>query len=170
MFHRRFFPAMDTDSCRQLYTTYIRPHLEYACQVWDPHQIKNISALESVQKFALRACSKQWDAPYELLLLDSNLPSLADRRKYLKLCTMYKLIHGLTDFPKSPISFKANPHGLSHINSYTLEGFRARTNCFASSFFPSTCTLWNSLTPDLLVSPYVSFKRLIQPTCTFTSI
>ena len=23
--------------CRVLQTTFIRPHLEYACQVWDPH-------------------------------------------------------------------------------------------------------------------------------------
>ena len=37
MFHRRFFSTMDADRCRQLYITYIRPHLEYACQVWDPH-------------------------------------------------------------------------------------------------------------------------------------
>ena len=37
MFHCRFFSSMDSESCRLLYKSYIRPHLEYACQVWDPH-------------------------------------------------------------------------------------------------------------------------------------
>ena len=32
-------------------------HLEYASQVWDPHLIKDIHALESLQKFALRVCN-----------------------------------------------------------------------------------------------------------------
>ena len=47
-----------------IYIAYIRPHFEYECQVWDPHLIKEIHALESV-KFALRACFKQWAAPYQ---------------------------------------------------------------------------------------------------------
>ena len=53
------------------YVAYIRPQLMYACQVWDPNPIKDIRALESVQKFAaLRAYTKQWlplSNPVELL-------------------------------------------------------------------------------------------------------
>ena len=52
----------DTSTLKQLYVSNIRPHLEYACQVWDPYQQKGIDLLESVQKFALHICSKQWDA------------------------------------------------------------------------------------------------------------
>ena len=99
MFHRRFFSIMDANTNKQLYVTYIRPHLEYACQVWDPHLRKDIDALESVQKFALRACTKQWAAPYQALLTSSNLPELVARRCQMKLCTMHKLIHGHADFP-----------------------------------------------------------------------
>ncbi len=54
MFYRRFYSVMDTETSKQLYTTYIRPHLEYACPVWDPHLKKDIDKLESVQKFALK--------------------------------------------------------------------------------------------------------------------
>ena len=39
--------------CILLYKAFIRPNLEYACQVWDPHLKKDIAALESVQKFKL---------------------------------------------------------------------------------------------------------------------
>ena len=49
------------------------------CQIWDPYLIKDIHAVESVQKFALRACSKQWAALYQSLLSSFNLPELAAR-------------------------------------------------------------------------------------------
>ena len=42
MFHRKFFSAMDVDSCRRLYKAYIRPHLEYE---------KDINALERSRMF-----------------------------------------------------------------------------------------------------------------------
>ena len=42
----------------KLYKALIRPLLEYAGVVWDPYLVKDIVAVENVQKFALRACSK----------------------------------------------------------------------------------------------------------------
>ena len=33
MFHRRFFSIMDANINKHLYIAYIRPHLEYVCQV-----------------------------------------------------------------------------------------------------------------------------------------
>lgn len=162
MFHRRFFSIMDVSTNQQLYVSYIRPHLEYACQVWDPHMKKDIEALEAVQKFALRACTKLWDTPYQTLLSSTNLPDLAARRRQMKLCTLYKLIHGHADFPNLPVTFRENYHELRNSNTYSVAGFRARTNGFAHSFFPLTTTLWNNLTPDVVVLPYPSFKRLIS--------
>ena len=37
----------------------------------------------------------------------------------MKLCTMYKIVHGLTDFHNPPISYRSNPHCLRHLNTYT---------------------------------------------------
>ena len=34
-----------------LYTSLVKPHLEYACPVWSPHLAKDINALEKVQGF-----------------------------------------------------------------------------------------------------------------------
>ena len=35
-----------------LYVTQVRPYLEYAIPIWDPHLSKDIEAIESVQRFA----------------------------------------------------------------------------------------------------------------------
>ena len=37
----------------RLYKAFIRPHLEYAPQVWDSYLVKDIENLEKCQKFAL---------------------------------------------------------------------------------------------------------------------
>ena len=60
--------------------------IEYAAPVWDPSTVQDIQHLESVQKFALRVSSKQWDLGYSELLDTCNLPTLENRRLYMKLC------------------------------------------------------------------------------------
>ena len=88
--YRRFYLNADTNSLLQLYLSMVRLLLEYACQVWHPHLTKDIKKLESVQKLALRLCSKQ---DYDTLLSICNLPTLTTRRKFSCLCTMYKIIN-----------------------------------------------------------------------------
>ena len=48
LLYRRFYNFSNTDTLVQLYTSLVRPHLEYACPVWVPHLTKDIQALESV--------------------------------------------------------------------------------------------------------------------------
>jgi len=38
----------------------IRPHLEYASPVWNPHMHKDIKLLENVEKFAIQMITKRW--------------------------------------------------------------------------------------------------------------
>ena len=43
------------------YKSLIRPHLEYACQVWSPYTSKNINLLESVQRRTSRWICSKWN-------------------------------------------------------------------------------------------------------------
>ena len=57
---RQFYKHGSTDTIRKLYLTIVRPHLEYACEIWDPYLAKDCQMIESVQKFASMVCLKQW--------------------------------------------------------------------------------------------------------------
>ena len=93
--YRKFYSSTNTSTLLQLYLAYIRPHLEYAAPVWDPHQQGLINSLERVQKFALKVCTRNWSSDYESLLQLCNLPTLASRRHYLKLCLLHQVVNTL---------------------------------------------------------------------------
>ena len=62
---RRTFVYLDSPMFKSLYTALVRPHLEYANQVWCPHLIKDIEAVENVQRRATKQLSELKDLPYE---------------------------------------------------------------------------------------------------------
>ena len=75
LLYRQFYKNCDPTTLLSLYVCLIRPHLEYASQVWNPHLLKDINKIENVQKFALRLCVKQWSQDYESLLSICDLPT-----------------------------------------------------------------------------------------------
>ena len=105
LLYRRYYTStLIAEPCMcQLYLSLVRPHLDYATQVWDPHLQQDINSLECVQKFALRLCSKQWDTGYHELLNMFSLPSLENRHLHLKLCHLFKIVCGLCYFPPKAI-------------------------------------------------------------------
>ena len=136
---------MKSTKVQNLYSTLVRPHLEYACEVWSPHLKKDIKKVEQVQKFGLRMCTKRWNADYLELLSLFNIPSLRDRRLYLSLCTMYKIINELVDFPINVFIPKPPTHlRSSGLTSLFVQPF-ARTNSLKYSYVPLTCLVWNTL-------------------------
>ena len=47
----------DNATIKQLYIALVRPHMEYACVVWDPYTQKSVKAPEHVQAFACKMMS-----------------------------------------------------------------------------------------------------------------
>ena len=94
--YRQFYKNADAKTLLQLYKTFIRPHLEYCCIVWDPHLAKDAEALENVQRFGQQICLKKWDLDQEQLLQASKLVSLSDRRTHAKLSHLYKIMNELS--------------------------------------------------------------------------
>ena len=162
LIYRQFQGSTDMATLFTLYVTLVRPHLEYACSVWCPHLQRDIKKIEQVQKFGLRMCTRRWNADYNELLLLFNIPSLHDRRCYLSLCTMYKIIYENVEFP--PNFFTPKPP--SHLRSSTsallfIQPF-AKTNFRKYSFLPHISSIWNNLPTHVTkAQSLMAFKMLL---------
>ena len=155
LLYRKFYGYADTTTVLTLYLTLVRPHLEYACQVWNPHTKRNKDLLENVQKFALRMSYSQWNSGYADLLLSSGIPTLYERRLYLSLCLMYKITYSLVHFPPN-IFIQRQPgdlclRSLNSSDTHYVQPF-ARTTAFLNSYVPSTIHLWNQLPAEVINS------------------
>ena len=149
MLYRRFYGHVGPDVFLLLYLTYVRPHLEYAAVVWDPHQQGLITALENVQKFALRACTRNWKSDYNTLLERCKVPTLAQRRQFMKLCFMYQVVNQLLVFPPEFIERRTLSRSLRNSSVFNLQRPICHTSAHQFSFLPHTVTLWNNLPSEV---------------------
>ena len=135
MLYRRFYGHVSPDTFLLLYLTHVRPHLEYAAVVWDPHQQGLMTTLENVQKFALRACTRDWKAGYDALLERCKIPTLAQRRQFMKLCYMYQVVNQHVVFPSELIERRMLSRNLRNSSSLDLQRPACRTIVLTSSHF-----------------------------------
>ena len=144
---KRSIRTNNRDVFSQLYKSLVRPILEYAAPVWSPYLIKDIVALEKVQRRALRLAlrQKRGEMSYEQRCRLLKWQTLEKRREFLSLVQCYKIVFGIDhlsfpdffEFAKSPRK-RAN-HG------YKLYLRRAVCNCYKYSFFIRIVSKWNDL-------------------------
>ena len=111
-----------------LYLSFVRPIVDYAALVWDPHYACHIQALEKVQRFALRMSAKLWDHDY----LFFGLPTLESRRKILKLCYLAGTLKGAIHCTHPPLQIREMDSRLRSYSTSTLvlPFARTRSNTF----------------------------------------
>lgn len=147
------------------YSTLVRPHLEYASTVWDPHTKKNITEIESVQRRAARFVNNCYDRHSSVTDLVKQLgwDTLEVRRKANRLTTFYKSVHGkialpLPDGLLKPTRITRNKHSKSYLEMPT------GPNYFTESFYPRTVRDWNALPEEVVqaVSAEAFKKRVLD--------
>ena len=126
LLHRNFYQFSNPSTLLKLYKSLIRPHMEYARMVWDPHLAKDIK-LKDVKKFALRVCSKSWNSNYESLLNYCHVPALSNRRKVLKLCLLFNIMTGRVVYPNKTFERAIAHYPNRHANATQLSIPFART-------------------------------------------
>ena len=78
---KKTFISRDSELWKKLYTSLVRPHLEYAVQVWNPNLERDIKKIEKVQERAARIpISMKKLGGYEDRLDVWGLTKLSDRR------------------------------------------------------------------------------------------
>lgn len=136
------------------YNTLIRPRLEYACIVWDPHTKNDINKLEQIQRLAVRFIYNRYrrhDSP-TCLMKTNNIMTLQNRRKITRLKFLYQLWNRKLSLDPLPY-LQLLPHRPTR-NYHPLKftPIFARTNNFKFSFFPRTINDWNVLPPEIFLS------------------
>ena len=162
LIYRRFYGSANQTILKQLYLSLVRPHLEYACQIWDPHLVRDKKMLENVQKFGCKLAAHQWDASYQELLELFELQPLEQQRLHLKLGLLFKILHRLCYIPSVPV-IRNNMPSLSISHSLQVDPPFTHTNAFKYSFFIHTMSAWNSLSNESVTSSsYSSFMRQLR--------
>lgn len=152
----------------RVYTTLVRPCLEYASAVWDNCSSLDSHSLEKLQlslaRSVLRAhCSFSSTSKANLLQL-MGWQTLAWRRRRSKLLLFWKLANG-----KGPPSLSSKLASASSRCNYNLRNPSSvqvqlcSSSAHLSSFLPSTSVLWNSLPASITASSTVSsFKKSLD--------
>ena len=84
------FACLNKKMFLNLYTSLIRPLLEYCVQVWSPHLRKNVKLIEGVQRRATKLVPELREYPYEERLKMLKLTTLEDRRMRGDMIETYK--------------------------------------------------------------------------------
>ena len=141
-----------------LYKTLVRPILEYAVPVRCPYLVKDILALEKVQRRASRLAlgQRRGDMEYEDRLKILNWPTLEKRRHYISLVECYKTVFSLNGLNLSDVFELALDTRTRANHPYKLSMKSAKVNPYKYSFFVRIVKDWNNL--PLHVVEAESFK------------
>lgn len=92
--------TVEIDTYSKAFKIYVRPLLEYACQIWSPHFQLDIARLEKVQKYYTRISAKKCHlqkTSYENRMSIMGLEKLESRRLKADLLLVRKLLSGQVD-------------------------------------------------------------------------
>ena len=93
----RALHVRDAKTWTKLYTTYIRPYLEYSTPAWSPWARKDIEVLEKVQQRALRQITTLGHLSYHEKLNRLGLTTLEERRMRTDMIQVWKILNNHDD-------------------------------------------------------------------------
>ena len=143
----------------QAYKMLLRPCLEYACTVWDPHTDTDCEKLERVQRRAARWVLNRHRNTSSVgeMLETLEWPSLADRRQRARLGMLYKALDksvcmnfkdDLQDYVDRPRRDKSIlPNDRQLVRKFSRHDYRTM------AFLPRTIREWNRLSQDTVGAP-----------------
>ena len=161
---RRSFSFLNCDLFKTLYTSFVRPHLEYAQVVWSPHLKKNINLVENVQVRATKLIDGLHELNYRDRLIKLNMPTLAHRRVRGAMIEMYKHFNKYDNETLSgsfqPRQRTTRAHNRQIYERIPKDGSRGiQTN----SYYYRYSRTWNNLPSDVVNAKSVnSFKNKLD--------
>ena len=152
---RRLKFQLDRKALEKIYTSFIRPILEYGNEIWANCIQYEKDELEQIQLEAARIAT----GATKLISVDNlyreiGWETLDARRNKQKLMLFYKMYYSLSPPYLStlvpPLVGQSSRYHLRNAND--LQTIDARTTQYFNSFLPSTVRDWNSLPPEVKIS------------------
>ena len=159
---RKTFAALDSSAFKALYTTLVRPHLEYGNTIWGPTYALDCLAVERVQRRATELVPTIRHYTYTDRLKAIGLPSLHYRRKRGDMIQVYKLLNSKDRI--DPYIFFTPSTSIS-TRGHDSKLFKpiAVKECRRRFFSVRVINSWNSLPQDTVSAPSVnSFKNRLD--------
>ena len=141
------------------FISYVLPILTYCSPVWSPFLVRDITAIEKVQRRYTKKISGLSHLSYNDRLRELHALSLSQRRQYTDMVTTYKYLHGLTDCAASDVGLEL---ATAPTRGRGLRLFQHRPiNRVCANLFPYRATSsWNKLPMSVInAASLASFKR-----------
>ena len=123
----------------------VRPQLEQASPIWNPHTSSQINQLEGIQHYAARFVAndhRRTTSP-TTLVLTLNWQTLERRRIIKQAMPFYTILNNIIKI-NPPTSLLTRSHNRHH---YTVP--RSRLHTVVYSFYPRAIRIWNTLPTEI---------------------
>ena len=136
---------------RVLFTSLVRPHLEYGNVIWHPYLRKNIEMIERVQHRATRMVPGLSKLSYEDRLRKMDLPTLDYRRSRGDAIEVYKYMHGVYKVDETGILFRHHTGG-AETRGHSMKLMKRECNgqIRGNVFGFRVVNAWNSLPQEVI--------------------
>ena len=156
------FASLNMNNFKPLYTSYVRPHLDYCLSAVGPHLIQDLKALEKVQRRASKLVREIKHLPYHQRLERLELPTIEERLSRGDLIETYKILTGKLAVDPNQF-FERNFDDRTRGHHLKLAKRRCSSQARAKFFTNRVVTAWNSLPEKVVAATSTNhFKNLLD--------
>ncbi len=139
--------------------TFICPHLEYSIEAAHPILCRNAEALENV-RLVLNFMKQLRHVAYEAALIQLRIFCLTNRRIHGDLIAMFKITHGLLEFPMASTFAHPTRKGLCG-HAYKFHQQRCCTRRRQFAFQIRAVPFWNKLPAEIVNASSVKYIKTL---------